>query len=91
MVARDGPGQGKARQTVETDLAALYINAAEVKLRVELKMKEIGQATGSVVAFPPGLKKISRILEKILFDFEVTRVLSGTLLRIERLVSSSTP
>ena len=69
MAAEEGPGRGKAKQIVSFDLAELYLHAAAVHERFGKTMKSIGEATGAKTEIAP-LKRISRILEKILFDTE---------------------
>ena len=69
MAAEEGPGRGKAKQIVSFDLGDLYLHAAEVHERFGKTMKSIGEATGAKTKIAP-LKRLSRILEKILFDAE---------------------
>ena len=68
MAAEDGPGRGQAKQMVSSDLAELYIQAAEIKHPFDKLIKSIGQATGAEVSLPGALKRISRAFEKMLFD-----------------------
>ena len=68
--AEDGPGRGQARQTVFLDVAELCMHAYETKTSYDKFVRAVGQATGASVDLPTSLKRISRIFEKILFDFQ---------------------
>jgi len=67
LLSESGPGRGCAIQTVQFDLAELYLHAVEAYAKFSKVMNAIGQETGAKTEIAP-LKKISRIFEKVLFD-----------------------
>ena len=61
---------GPARQTAESDVAELYLHAAEIRAEFGKQVREVSEAVaGGEFEIAPQ-KNISRILEKILFAFE---------------------
>ena len=53
IVAEQGPGGGKAQQTVAFDVAELYLDAAEVYGSFCETIKSIGKATGAKTEVAP--------------------------------------
>ena len=69
--AEESATVGGARQ-VASDLTELYVHAASIKDEFDVLITSLATALGAEIKLPPGLKRMSRAVEKCLFDSETT-------------------